>query len=115
MALTIDNLVGQRLGFYGAQNKDFVFKLGRHVLQAVCNDDDEYRSVCEEVKEISPIGYTFSKKPLCFVSVTETEHTRIDGWKLTDDKGHVWLVVGTDTNDDCYPAFEFQYNPPKEA
>lgn len=126
----IDELAksGEYLGFYGTNEN--CFKIGRHVFEAIEDPNDGYRSCLQELKEIDrherdSRHLHFFKNAVASVKVVEVENGEYTtdwnyvsynfyGHKLVDSSGHVWLTFGTDSYDDYYPCFVFQYTPKKE-
>lgn len=118
--LTFDDLAekGTLTPFYGVvQSKTHSVNdqilLGSRVFDAQYNPDDGYRTSCDGVVEKLDFAVVRPKKPLARVRVEKTAHTHVDGWQLRDENGHIWLVVGTNSSDSYYPAYEFQYTPKK--
>jgi hypothetical protein len=101
-------LVGQSFLFYGVDTGSF--KLGNTVYTAVEDEDDGYRSYLGSIEEASPEGKIFFNQPLA--TVTVVARTGCDeGYYLLGQDGHVWLTVGTNSTDDYYPCFVFEYQP----
>lgn len=114
-ALTLDDIVGQRVGFCGVDNQTIVLLVDGKLraFDVVEDEEDGYRSSLEEVREV-PIGDTIHfREPVADVIVSEIAAARCDGYQLADDSGHVWLQVGTDYSCDYYPCFVFDYTPPE--
>jgi hypothetical protein len=110
-----ESLDGEEMRFYGVENNVLcVARKGarkRIAFEAVEDESDGYRSMCEEVREVSVEGRIFFDAPIATVKVRESDGD-VSGWKLVDVKdGHVWLVLGTDNVDDYYPLFRFDYTP----
>lgn len=113
--LTLDDIIGQRVGFCGVDNNTIALLVGDRIraFEVVEDEEDGYRSSLEEVREV-PIGNMIHfGAPVADVTVTKIETTRCDGYQFADDSCHVWLQVGTDGSDDYYPRFVFDYTPPK--
>lgn len=113
-ALTLDDIVGQRVGFCGVDNQTIVLLVDGKLraFEVVEDEEDGYRSSLEEVREV-PIGDTIHfREPVADVIVSEIAAARCDGYQFADDSGHVWLQVGTDYSCDYYPCFVFDYTPP---
>lgn len=113
--LTLDDIIGQRVGFCGVDNNTIALLVGDRIraFEVVEDEDDGYRSSLKEVREV-PIGDMIHfGAPVADVTVTKIETMRCDGYQFADDSGHVWLQVGTDDSDDYYPCFVFDYTPPK--
>lgn len=72
--------------------------------------NDGYRSSLDEVKLVPETGLIFFDTPIEFVEVQEDEP--IYGYRLVDQRGHMWLRFETDAYDDYYPFFVFDYTPP---
>lgn len=97
--------------FYGVDNN--CYKLDDKVWEAIEDENDGYRSYLEsiEVKEKTD-DLIFFSTPLATVQVKEVNDGYKRGWQLEDiQNGHVWLFVGTETYDDYYPCFRFEYTP----
>lgn len=113
--LTLDDIIGQRVGFCGVDNNTIALLVGDRIraFEVVEDEDDGYRSSLKEVREV-PIGNMIHfGAPVADVTVTKIETERCDGYQFADDSGHVWLQIGTDRSDDYYPCFVFDYTPPK--
>lgn len=113
--LTLDDIIGRRVGFCGVDNNTIALLVGDRIraFEVVEDEEDGYRSSLEEVREV-PLGDMIHfGAPVAEVVVTKIETTRCDGYQLADDSGHVWLQVGTDDSYDYYPCFVFDYTPPK--
>lgn len=109
MAIPLSDLVGKSFDFYGVSG--CYFKLDDMVFLADEDPDDGYRSTlrsCETVDDSTRAG-KFPELPLCRVTVSKTEHSRIVGWRLRDQHDLEVLVVGTNDSDDYYPSFHFVY------
>lgn len=118
--MEFSKLIGKKLKFYGVDG--FCFKLGNHVFEALEDENDGYRSMMEDIVDITANPDTkdkiFFKKPIALVTVHDSSSGHNDGddhYALIDAKdGHIWLTFGTDHHDDYYPCFRFYYRP-KEA
>jgi hypothetical protein len=116
VAPKFSELVGRVVEFYGVDNNAFCVKLpgtgARVAFEAMEDEDDGYRSMCEEVISVPLKGHIFFGKPVADVLVQVDDE--IDGYRLVDAKTqHVWLRMGTSYLDDYYPAFVFEYDVPK--
>jgi hypothetical protein len=110
---TFDDMIGTEVKFYGVNCN--CFKIGKQVFEAIEDESDGYRSYLQSV-EITKDELVFPRRMLSWVKILEWEDD-YDGnyYKFTDVKdGHVWLRFGTNTTDDYYPWFYFEYQP-KEA
>lgn len=107
--LLIDDILEKNklYSFYGANHR--TFKLGSLVFEALEDEDDGYRSYLDSVPLVSH-NETFSDTPFANVFYS-TKNGLSDGFELRDKTGHVWLLVGTDSNDEYYPYFIFQFTP----
>jgi len=82
--------------------------------EALEDENDGYRSMLEELREVPVENYIFFQTPIALVRVEEikgpmTKHDGFYGWQLVDVKTqHVWLRFGTE-EEDCYPQFIFRY------
>lgn len=106
--------VGQQLPFYGVSGNDF--KLGDTTWEAIEDESDGYRSYLDTIakKDVADSG-PFFREPLATVRVEQYSSDMDEGYRLVDvADGHVWLSVGTDSYDDYYPCFRFEYTPKKE-
>jgi hypothetical protein len=103
-----DKTVGRWYDFHGVDNNRF--KLGKRVFEAIEDPDDGYRSYLGSVERTDGDGIFFPL-PLARVKVSEFEQDRERGYSFTDKDGHVWLVFGTNSDDDYYPCFFFRYQP----
>lgn len=111
--IKFEDLVGKEVDFYGVDNN--CFKLNNSVFEAIEDKDDGYRSMLNEIKtRRTRIGLIFFKTPIAKVTVTPVDVYDLDGCKLIDSDGHVWLEIGTSREDSYYPWFVFTYHP-KEA
>lgn len=113
---TFESLVGKTLRFYGVENNFLCVAVGRNAkrlaFEAIENEDDGYRSMLDEVREVSIDGKVFFDTPIAKVILQDADTDCFRGWKLVDAKdGHVWLLMGTDNANDYYPTFTFQYEP----
>ena len=110
--MTLDDLVGKTVSFYGVDN--LYFKLGRTIFKAVEDEEDGYRSSLGsiEVENNETVSLIFFKTPIARVLI-EKEDGVFEGFNLRDvkDTSHIWLRVGTDDTDDYYPSFVFDYTP----
>jgi hypothetical protein len=108
--MDFNQLVGKQVDFYGTDNN--VFCIGqdkRTAFEAVEDESDGYRSMMEELRHVPSKGHIFFRQPIARVRV-ELD-TELDGYRLVDKSGHVWLRVGTDRADGYYPVFTFDYQP----
>lgn len=108
--MKFDTLVGQVLPFYGVDNN--CFKIGEWVFEAVEDENDGYRSMMDEVREITtPSGLIFFRDPVAMVKVSTVFDvaSSMVGYALDDESGHRWLLFGTENYDDYYPCFIFSY------
>jgi hypothetical protein len=107
-----EKCVGKKWKFYGVDGN--LFKLGPCIFEAIEDPDDGYRSYLGSV-EVRPNktgGAIFFKRALATVELVETGTSTYDGFSLVDVKDdHIWLRVGTDTSEDYYPSFVFDYLP----
>lgn len=114
-----NKLINWTAGFYGIDGQKF--KLGRYVFE-VTDNGDGYRSYLDEIKEVTENFGNFSPKCLAMVTVTKANPIGLreqnapiynidSGYRLIDEKGHVWLTFGTDNENDYYPIFVFEYTP----
>lgn len=115
VASKFSELVGQVVEFYGVDNNAFCVKLSgtdsRRAFEAMEDENDGYRSMCEEVVSVPLKGHIFFGRPIANVLVQVDDE--IDGYRLVDAKTmHVWLRMGTLYLDEYYPAFCFEYNVP---
>ncbi|MFA4972121.1 MAG: hypothetical protein WC683_05880 [bacterium] len=100
--------------FHGAHSNRF--KLGPHVLEAVEDASDGYRSALEGVQLCAPDtdkGLFFAA-PIATVEIWPIERHKgcFGGFELRDvNDRHVWLRFGTDYADHWYPMFVFEYHP----
>ena len=111
----MDSLKGESLKFYGVENRVFCVSIGRsrkrRAFEAVEDESDGYRSMLDEIREVTTDGKIFFDRPIATIFVKEVE-SGFSGWELVDAKdGHVWLRFGTDNADDYYPMFTFEYDP----
>lgn len=122
MVRNFNVLTGCRLDFYGAV--DGKFKLGTQIWEAQQNDCDGWRSSLGQVVWLPDDRTIFEQEPLARVRVEEvsrdywqrTEQDAVvnvdSGYRLVDvEDGHVWLVFGTDREDDWYPCYVFVFTP----
>jgi len=111
---TIDwaDLIGKEAKFYGVCGKRF--KLGSIVFEAVEDANDGYRSCLENFyildKEECKDDIFFHES---IADVMIIESPRIDGIEIVEND-HTYLTIGTDTSDNYYPFFVFEYNPRNE-
>lgn len=108
-------LIGGTYEFYGVDNNTFCigFNGARIVLEAMENESDGYRSYFDTF-EIKPVGKIFFGKSIANVSLETRNDKDFTGWHLRDvDTNHIWLTVGTDSFDEYYPMFVFEYSPDK--
>ena len=100
--------------FYGVCNNRY--KLDDTVWEAIEDPSDGYRSYLDSVVctgESGP-GDIFFPDALDTVYVSETQEKSFVGWEIKSTSDHhVWLRFGTDSYDDYYPCFIFQYEPRK--
>lgn len=104
------DLVGKSdvYAFYGVFNNSF--KLGDVIFEAIEDPSDGYRSYLDTI--VLSSGGIFSKQPLAYVQILHKETGSEDGYSLfSPETGHVWLWVGTESTDDYYPYFVFNYTP----
>ncbi len=114
MSVSLESLVGKKVGFCGVDNLSFcvVTPEGERVaFEAVEDPDDGYRSHLDDVNETSLVGLIFFRTPVATLTVAHDED--LSGYRLFDKDGHDWLRIGTDNYDDYYPCFTFAYTPPK--
>lgn len=122
------DMIGKTLPFYGVYGKRF--KIGKYVfncveLPAFLIGSYRLHQVVFVAKQDK--GGNF---PRCLARVVIEEINRktwtrkpdepvrnVDtGYRLVDVKtGHIWLQMGTDYEDDYYPSFVFDYNPPEKT
>lgn len=98
--------------FFGVDNH--MFKLDHHVLEAVEDPDDGYRSMLENivVKDARKTRAIFPVRPLDRIRVVKSNAPARDGWALMSTRdNYIWLEIGTDYADDYYPYFIFEYRP----
>ena len=124
----LKELLGERVDFFGVDNNAFCIShptTGRVAFEAIEDEDDGYRSMLKEVKEVPLDGLVFFGSPVTSVTVRDIQEGSSDdifedsvdnsfeGYVLVDDAGHEWLRLGTGNYNDYYPCFTFRYNPPK--
>ena len=113
----LKTLLGHVYDFHGVDNTSFcIGKNGsRMALEAVEDPDDGYRSYfgCFATSAVDKIFFGSPIARVLFKEVKDTEGgPNFDGWILQDeDTGHIWLKVGTDSSNDYYPYFVFDYTP----
>lgn len=109
--------------FYGVDNNVMCLQADRWeskkiAFEALEDENDGYRSMLEELREVPVENYIFFQTPVALVRVEEIKDPAayrdgFYGWQLVDVKTqHVWLRFGT-KEDDCYPQFIFSYMPDK--
>jgi hypothetical protein len=105
--------------FYGVDNNVMCLQADRWeskkiAFEALEDENDGYRSMLEELREVPVENYIFFQTPIALVRVEEIkDRDGFYGWQLVDVKTqHVWLRFGTE-EDDCYPQFIFSYMPDK--
>lgn len=103
-----EKTIGRWYDFHGVDNNRF--KLGKRVFEALEDPDDGYRSYLGSIERGASEGI-FYPDPLERVKVGEFDHDNEHGYSLIGKSGHVWLVFGTNTDDDYYPCFFFRYQP----
>lgn len=108
-----EELVGEDHLFYGVDSD--MFKLGWRVFEAIEDESDGLRSYFGCISYVGlPDMVIFRNQPLATVKIEEVieDAAGEDGWRLVDvEDQHVWLEVGTDYSEDCYPCFYFRYHP----
>lgn len=107
-----EKMIGRWHDFYGVDNNRF--KLGARLFEAIEDPDDGYRSYLGSVERVDGAGIFFPQ-PLARVKVAEFDDGTESGYSFTDKGGHVWLVFGTNNEDDYYPYFIFRYQPKAPA
>lgn len=87
-----------------------VIKIGDNLFEAVEDEDDGYRSFCEEIKRIEPRdGLIFPAHPIAIVEVVNKNHEDDKTLLLRDAFIKFdWLEVGTSNTNDYYPYFTFR-------
>jgi hypothetical protein len=103
-----EKTIGRWYDFYGVDNNRF--KLGTRVFEAIEDPGDGYRSYLGSVERTDGAGIFFPH-PLARVKIAGFDDGTERGYRLTDKTGHVWLVFGTNTDDNYYPCFFFRYQP----
>lgn len=113
--MDFDDLVGKTVDFYGVDCNCFCVQTEggeRVAFEALEDESDGYRSYLGELKVIPFEGKIFFEQPIAKVIVQEAAD--IAGFRLVDaTTEHPWLRVGTDSYDDYYPCFVFDYDPPR--
>ena len=116
--MNIEQLLGQTVDFFGVDNNVFCVRptssATRLAFEAVEDEDDGYRSMLEDLCQVQIKGHIFFREPVAKVIVERDQG--LEGYRLVDAETlHVWLRVGTDREDNYYPCFRFEYDPPKES
>jgi hypothetical protein len=104
------------MDFYGVDNHSF--RVGRGIdvrtFEAMEDEDDGYRSFMGAVERRA--DGVFFARPVSKVSLRKEANRYYRDYpmyELVDETGHVWLRFGTDTTDEYYPFFVFDYSPLK--
>lgn len=97
--------------FYGVCGT--AYKLDDRVWEAKEDESDGYRSYLQSILLTDDKNLVFFDQPLALVQVIKVnDPDGLQGWHLVDVKDEwVWLKVGTNYHDDCYPYFVFEYLP----
>ncbi len=122
--MDFDDLIGKTVGFHGVDCNAFCVSVesqdpyadeglsGMMAFEAVEDECDGYRSCLRELNPIPLEGKIFFAEPIARLTV-EADPS-LQGHRLVDESGHVWLKMGTDYWDDYYPCFRFDYDPPRD-
>lgn len=123
--MNFHDLVGQTVGFCGVDNNAFCVVTPdgqRLAFEAIEDESDGYRSMLEEVKSIPLDGLIFFSLPIADLTVESLDDVPVpehygvfSGYQFVDAAGHRWLLVGTSNNDDYYPSFTVDYDPPRDV
>lgn len=109
------SLVGRRVLFYGVDDTAFcVWPVGpTEGSPRLAFDADRTFGVDQsgEPRRVSITGRNFDRVPIAELTVQLDEP--IDGYRLVDGAGHVWLRFGPDIWGD--PYFVFDYTPPSTS
>lgn len=113
--IEMDTLAGREFDFHGVA--DNCFRLDGVVYEAIEDPDDGFRSMLECVRVVDAGGRPFFATPVARVTVRASAGADSDTWDLVDaEDGHVWLSLGTESTNDYYPWFQFEYSPkPRET
>ena len=113
--ISLDEIVSAELDFYGVCGNRFKLghAMGTQVFEALEDANDGYRSCLESVGSIAiDPKDIFFPNPVARVKVCAIDAECFDGYYLECVKtGHVWLKLGTNRDDSCYPTFVFNYEP----
>lgn len=113
---TLEGLVGHKVGFCGVDNNTIVLRVHGKLRAFEVREDEQdgYRSLLDEVREVPLADTIHFGKPIADVVVGKVEcFVDFTGYTLVDDSGHTWLKAGTDYRDEYYPCFAFDYTPPE--
>lgn len=111
MADALAKLVGKKFPFYGVDNNSF--RLGIDTFDALEDESDGYRSYLRSIRR-NKKNRLFFKTPLARVRVERRDgkFSDFEGYELVDTRdARVWLRIGTNTYDEWYPYFVFEYQP----
>jgi hypothetical protein len=114
--MRINDLVGKKCKYYGSKRGN-TFRLDDYVFEAVEDESDGYRSYLDKILTLPEIPYEYQNLlPIAtviiidedFLYLKENIRTLDSGYQLVDaDTAQLLLEVGTDNEDDYYPAFVF--------
>lgn len=106
MNLKFSRLLGERAPLYYC-NELNRFQLGNVLFEVIEDEQDGYRSSCEDVDVVSMEMPTDSGDFLAEITIVERLDNDAHTYHLVDDLGHDWVVFGTNNYDDYYPYFVF--------
>jgi hypothetical protein len=112
--MLFNDVVGKTFKFYGVH--DTFFKIGRHIFEAIEDENDGYRSYLDSVEARKDEKLVFLGRSFATVVVEEECDGCFDGYVLRDTSdNHIWLKFGTNNTDDYYPYFVFEYQTKLEV